>query len=259
MRLSILNAIVWRAISEIHRRHSPGHRFAVFESHPGISARGRLHLVLLGTDQPVTRCAQAIFNLGGPSGTVDIAHANGAREEGLPLARPMLEGDPVEAVDAIGRGLGLRKPPALGPSSAPTIAVRLIADVLARESLARRPLRVTSGWVDTSFGCSNPAWTSLLPAAIDDDVAGRIPAVNDWHRGLITGGHLVALHEASRDETPLMACDERPLAIVDIVHGRMALAKGPGTPELIDLQGVFAANGRRLAALAETVLLHLGR
>lgn len=247
MRLSVLNAMVWRLIAEVFRRHSPQHQFSVFESHPGISARGRLHLVLRSENRPLDRCRQVIFNLGGPSGTMDLVHRSDIPGESFPFAQWLIERDPMEPVDSISRCFGLKVPSSIGPASPTTISARVLASALARESLARKPLRVTCGWVDTSGGSGHPAWVSLI------SIAGQ--ALD----GIQLGSRVVALHESALDETPLMTADAAPIVIVDLELGDMLLASGQQAVERIRLPAEFAANGRRAGPLAERCLAHLNR
>ena len=247
MRLSVLNAMVWRLIAEVLRRHSPQHQFSIFESHPGISARGRLHLVLRLDNRSFERCSQVIFNLGGPSGTMDFVNGSGSPRCDMPFAVWLLDRDPIEVVDTITRGLGLKVPESIGASSPPTIAARVLADSLARESLARGALRVTSGWVDTSYGSCQPGWVSFMPVA---------------SRALDTtqlGSRVVALHDATSDEAPLMDIDAAPLAIIDLDDGKVLLVSGQSTIAHINLPTEYASNGRRVGPLSDRLLAHLNR
>lgn len=247
MRLSVLNAMVWRLVAEVFRRHSPQHRFSIFESHPGISARGRLHLVLRADDSPLDRCRQVVFNLGGPSGTMDLMPVSGGAVESVPFAQWLLDRDPIEVVDAITRGLGLKVPSSIGPSSPATVAARVLSESLTRESLARKPLGVTSGWVDSSIASGHPAWMALLPSAGAVDDGSRI------------GSPFVALHEATADESPLMSIGEAPIAIVNLDGGDAALTLGQSVVTNIHLPSEFAASGRRIGPLADRLLAHLSR
>jgi hypothetical protein len=68
---------------------------------------------------------------------------------------------------------------------------------------------------------------------------------------------LVAVHDASPDEAPLMDIGRLPMAIVDLLRGDVALA---GKSKVnIHLPSEFAANGRRTGLLAERLLVHLNR
>jgi hypothetical protein len=258
MRLSVLNAMVWRLIAEVLRRHSPQHHFAVFESHPGMSARGCLHLALHHDGRPPDGYAQVIFNLGGPTGTMDLVQTTTGPERSIPFAEWMLERDPLEVVDAISRGLGLKVPALIGSSSAPTIAARVLAASLVRESLARQPLRITSGWVDTSGGSSSPAWTAWMPSA-DETHPNNRRAFDQWSPGMRRGSQIVALHEAPADETPLMDIGLAPIAIIDLTQAKVVLGSAKQVAAHIDLPAEFAANGRRIGPLADRLLGHLGR
>lgn len=223
-RFGVIQAVAWKIVAELFRRHAASHALRLVEQHPGISIRGQLRLKIdpsrPGSDEP----ASITFNFGGPSGTCDL-RANGTTVvDGLDFVSPMLQQDPIEIVDHLEAHLGLRRPESLPPSSAPVLAVRTVSEVLSHEWLARTSLRATSGWVDASVGCSVPPWTKAfgvdLTGLADQVYAGNI----SWQEAHEQTHRYLAIHEAT-DEGPMLV-EDRPFAALDQTDGVLILA-GP--------------------------------
>lgn len=256
MRLSVLNAVVWKAIAELFRRHCAHHRLYLGESHPGSSVRGRLHVRINPPNGTAFGGREVIFNLGGPSGTYDIRDGQGQLRLGGNFLALMLDGDPVDLLDTLDRALELRTPMPLPASTAQTLAVRLIAQVMAQEFLAKSPLRATMGWFDHN-GEAGPLTWALIPDMPSggtpkdlNAMASRAPYDPVSQR--------VAIHHAP-DEAPLQSVDQAPIALVDIKSGLLHLVRGTSTVSSIDLTHAYQAADSRLGTEVARVLAHLGR
>ncbi len=256
MRLSVLNAIVWRIVAEIFRRHAHQHSLYLLESHPGASLRGRLH-VRRGTYPAASETdPEIIFNLGGPAGTFEIVQPGNFEGPRQDFVVPMLEGDPIELLDRIDRGLGLHTPTALPKSTPGTLAVRLVAEVMAHESLARIPLRATMGWFDHN-GYEGPLpWTKVVRP--DAQVHSQDQSAPSLKAAFNDVGHLLAIHAAPHDEM-LTDPDNQRYAIVDVRKGELNLAQSAKVGSSIDLMQAYQSNGRRLGSIVDRILSHLNR
>lgn len=138
------------------------------------------------------------------------------------------------------------------------MAVRLIGDALARESLSRGALRTTSGWIDASVGCAVPTWTDVAGVnskSLNDSFATGRLASHEVHAQV---HHLVALH-ASPDEAPLVRAGRSPFVVFDLHQGSLRFAPGRIGDPPVHLSTLYAKHRRRLGPLADEVVRHLER
>lgn len=209
-RITLVTALSWRAMTELVRRHHPGHVFRLRQIHPGISLRGLIELEL--EDRRSGDLSLIRFNLGGACGRWEVASGESGNVAGL------LGTDPVAIIEQMERVAGL---PAslrrLAPSSDGVMAMRLIANALQRKVFEPVPWRITLGLVGRS-----------------DDI------IPDWHRHFVERVHangvsgvdredqerlsqLVLLHEAKHEEPLASQGDLSADALaVDLATGMVA-------------------------------------
>ena len=258
VRFGIVQALAWRVIAELYRRHAHECFFHILEVHPGISVRGQLRLVVgevSGLGSPSN--PGITFHLGGPSGTCDVTAIHGTTVSGFNYVASMIAQDPALTVDRLEAALGLRRS-AVVPTSSPSIlAVRLMADVMCHEWLARTPLRVTAGWVDASAGCHVAGWTkhfSVIDWTSQTDGAKSLinsPTVSSRMLSVF------AMHEAA-DEGPLLD-DQAAFAALDLTDGQLIFGGPAIETKAASIAAGYRKSGRRLNPLVDGVLRHLGR
>lgn len=256
-RLTVLQALAWRLVAELYRRHAAAQTLSLLEMHPGISMWGQLRLIVGPSDARSAEPASITFNFGGPSGTCEVRRGGAEVLGQFDYVSPMLNGDPAEVVDRLESSLGLKAPAKIPPSSAAVLGVRLVADALGREWLARTTLRATLGWVDSSMACWVPDWTKAFGAdltKLGPQVSSDAMPSQDAHAQL---SGLVALHDTT-DGAPLLHAD-RPYAAIDLNQGRVALGKPGKAVRHIALKERYQADGRRLGPVVDELLKHLGR
>lgn len=256
-RLTVLQAMAWRVVAELYRRHATAQALSLLEMHPGSSMWGQLRLMVGPCDGRSAEPASISFNFGGPSGTCEVRR-DGAEVLGqFDYVTPMLNGDPAEVVNRLESSLGLKTPAKIPPSSAAVLGVRLVADALGREWLARTTLRATLGWVDSSIACCVPEWTKACGA----DLTTLGPQVSSgampWQEAHAQLSGLVALHD-TQDGAPLLHAD-RPFAALDLTQGLVALGQPGKAVRRIALKERYQADERRLGTLVDELLKHLGR
>ncbi len=260
MRLPVLNAIVWKVIAELFRRHAADRPMRLVETHPGISLRGCLHVQVAPGDPAALapdEWPEVTFYLGGQEpGTYEVFTHPGAPRPGGNFVEPMLEGDPVGLLDTLDRFLGLRTPAQLPPSTPQVLAVRLIAQVLAQESFARVPLRATMGRFNHNGESGLLPWTQL-PGI---DSGGVPPAVTASSAPIRWDppSQRVAIHAAPQ-EGMLQAVSADPFAVVDSTTGELHLMQGHKVVRSDGLAPAYQAAGSRLGGEVARVLAHLGR
>lgn len=256
-RYSVLQALAWRVVAELYRRHAAVQTLSLLEQHPGTSIRGQLRLLAGASAARLAEPASVTFNFGGPSGTCEVRRGGAEVLAEYDFVSPMLHGDPADAVDRLENSLGLHRPAKLPPSTSAVLCARVVSDALSREWLSRKTLRATLGWVDSSMGCRVPDWTKVFGA----DLTKLGPKVSDgsmpWQEGQAQVGGLVALHDAE-DEAPLLSSD-RAFAAFDLTQGIIALGAPGHSTRRIELAGRYQTDSRRLGPVTDEVLRHLGR
>lgn len=259
VRFNLLQALAWRVVAELYRRHAGKRHLRLLETHPGSSMRGQLRLLVSAhTTTAPNKSDELILNLGGPAGTADILRAGTVVLSGFDFAGPMLTDDPVVVVDRLESYLGLPKVRKLPPSTPSVLAVRTIASVLTHEWIAPQTIRGTLGLVDHSSGSRVPAWT----AAFGIDHQGLTRAIDSgqqtWEQAYAQVHGFVALHNTTEDSPVLEAGP--PFAAFDLQAGRIVLGSKRTAARWIELMPRYQQQaGRRLAPVIDEVLKHLGR
>jgi len=256
-RFGVIQAVAWKIVAELFRRHAASHDLRLLETHPGASMRGQLSLLTGRPTAGGAEPASIMFNFGGPSCTCDVRAAGSTVVAELDFVSPMLKQDPIETIDRLEGHLGLRRPESLPPSTAGVLAVRTLSAVLSHEWLARTSLRVTSAWVDASVSCAVPKWTRVFSVDLTD-LAGQVNrGAVPWQDAHAQTHRFLAIHEAL-DEGPMLEPD-RPFVALDLTDGALVFA-GPGlSPRRTDLSVAYQTAGRRLGPIVDAVLAHLGR
>ncbi len=256
VRFSVLNAITWRVIAELFRRHSAAHPLSIQETHPGISVRGRLYVLLDRDSDQLWSWPRVAFNLGGPSGTYE------ASGDPVDYATAFLTRDPHTVIDEIGRVLGLAAPKHLPAANNPTLAVRLIADTLERVALAPGALRATAALYSAHSGCRVPTWAAFAGVDVERlDRQANDPPTGE-HASFLALKHLFLIHETDVNgsgEGPLNDLDKQPAVLVDLRKAEALLIAPDHSTTRLDIRAAYESNGRRLALVVEAVLKHLGR
>ncbi|MDH7451678.1 hypothetical protein QF205_01105 [Luteimonas composti] len=212
LRITLLAALAWRAMTEIVRRRHVDYRFELLQVHPGVSMAGLLQMHLRARDG--TREAQLDFHLGG--WRCGCWEASGGGGGGL-LA--LLGRDPVAAIDAIERGAGL---PAWGgkklpPSSDSVRAMRRVAAELERAVSRPRPWRTTAALVGWSEDIVCDWHRHFMPPV----QAGAWGAIADQDRQRLS--QLILVHEAPDEACVTMQASlPGEGLIVDLGTGRVA-------------------------------------
>lgn len=244
MRAAVVHATVWRIVSDLLARQVTACGMRLEQT--GCGATSRLHVVFEPGEGRAPVRWIAAFGPGGGAWWRQVAAA--APVAGGDLVEPLLRAGPAGLVERIERELGLRRPMAAPTAAASlrpdVLAVRTLAEVLARESTSRRLLASTLG-------------------ALGAD--GDIPQPMDWALRLVEGRpgtdpadasrlrRLVSLHEAVPDAGVRAA-----RAVLDLDLGRLHLVDADGEAVALDLAATWRADGRRLARLVERVRSHLG-
>jgi hypothetical protein len=262
MRAAVLEALAWRVVSDLVGRHAGRHPMALAQVFTDDGPDAWLHLVI----RPfVGETADPVAASGAPVGVARWAARLGASGGRCHVIRagldawhgdfvdPLLSGDDAAFADRLDRALGLRMPTLAVPTplqpcqgSPQPLAVRLIADALARESASRRPLAAVGGAPDIAGRICVAGWAAGWP--IDDHDPAGPPMPED----------LIALQDAAIGVPALVADGERR-AVIDLRTGRLWLTGGASPAETLDLAACFERDGRRLSRLVERVRSHLGR
>ena len=256
LRFSVLSAITWRVIAELFRRHSAAHPLSIQETHPGISVRGRLHVLLDRDSVELWSWPRVAFNLGGPSGTYEVSG------DPVDYATAFLTRDPRDVIDEIGRALGLAAPKHLPAATNPTLAVRLIADTLERVALAPGALRATAALYSAHFGCRVPTWAAFAGVDVDSLNRQANSPPSGERDAFLELRHLFLIHETDSNgsgEGPLDDLNKQPAVLVDLRKAEALLIASDHSTTRLDIRAAYESNGRRLASAVEAVLKHLGR
>lgn len=165
-RVTLVSALVWRAIAEIARRRDATYQIKLSQAHPGISPRGAIYLEL--NPKGVGLAPAAIwFNLGGPSGTYQNGPSDSDRQHSL---LDLLGPDPSAAITEMERYAGLPKVTGpLPPSTATVLSLRLAASMLERRVFLPDPWRITLEAFDTHAGTTVCDWSGkfTVPSSAD--------------------------------------------------------------------------------------------
>lgn len=166
--MGIKRAVAWRTITEIVRHH-PGLDLRVMEDHPC----GGLYDCLVLVHGP-TRSLFCSFNLAGsslalgkPIGPVrefPCGLADHGDETLWRYPQHGLGSDRGELARAVEAALGLPERSSTDPPSTKTgLALGVVAELLDRVALGRRPVDVRSGWGASTFGCAVRPWAADKP------------------------------------------------------------------------------------------------
>lgn len=246
-RWPVLAACSWRLIAELYRRHAHRGTLRIVHFHPGLSAWGVLRLQE-GWGHSDAPCIEV--SLGGSDDGLLVVNPWRPVED-PPLARwpdgnlvrrLLAARDPKTVIDEVEASAGLG-PVAKLPASTPSVvAVRAIAEVLARHALGRRSLRASCGFHDAN---PEPFITSWARTArtIELPSAGPYPAATTERANRIW-----ALHPSLEHEGP--AGDELPRGsvVIDIVVGEVWRSTGSGRRE--SLQETYT-KAHRIDAVAD--------
>lgn len=211
MRITLLAALAWRAMTEIVRRRHRDYRFELLQVHPSISMAGLIRLHLQARDGG--RDAQVDFHLGG-----SLCGCWEARDGSGELLSLLGRG-PVAAIDAIERGAGLPvwSGSRLPPSSASVRAMRRVAAELESAVFRPQPWRTTAalvGWGE-DIVCD---WHRHFMPPVQAGEWGTI-AADDGQRL----SQLILVHEAPDEAcVTLQASLPGEGLVVDIGTGKVA-------------------------------------
>lgn len=244
-RVTLVSALVWRAIAELSRRHAGRYQFRLVQFHPGASVRGviRMELFEPSSQRPAT---WAEFNLGGPSGTYSVASG-----EGRTTLAALLGERPSAAIDVIEADLML--PPqtgALRPSSRQAISLRLLASLLERRVFDTTPWRASLAIWDWNGGSRVEPWHSRVLGQDLSTPEGR--ELTSVDRARLSD--LVLLHaNAPGDGDDAKAFAEMPALAVDLATGQLTVLTTQGERPLGEGRALYRVHGRSMRALADAV------
>ena len=156
-RVTLVSALVWRAITELVRRHHPVADFSLRQIHPGISIRGLLELQAIKRSDRTA--STIVFSLGGVSGAWEAALSE---RQSIGNLLTLLESQPERAIDAMQEALGL--PACVGtlPKSSPqVVTLRVLTGLLEQRVFDPMPWRITLGVIGWSEDISCD-WAGLF-------------------------------------------------------------------------------------------------
>lgn len=255
LRPALPRAIAWRLLTELQRRHGDRHRQQIVRAHPGNSPEGQLLLMVEPERGRWQGCPRVTLNLGGPTGTFEVQGTAATQRVGDFLHTALTQGMDA-ALATIEDALGWRAPATLPKSSPRTLAMRLVAELLAASWLDRDPLALQHAWFDSSLGCDIRAWASDLgldrEAVATMSTAALAGDAATWDRLM---GAVRLVHESVGSTNP----DRDVPQLLVSLHDGVAVLKCPASaaPERIDLRASYSAAGRRLEPLAAQLLAAL--
>lgn len=241
MRANVVYAVTWRLLAELLRRHHAREDLRLYWFFPGISGTGIVRLRRPG--------GEAVLDL-------DVAHALVSKPE-IHDARTrqyvdalLSAADPKTVVDALGVDAGLARTEGPFPESSPTVlCARVIAGVLERSMLARKPLRTTPGYFDQDGRVDALDWAVQI-AGVAEQLAGARSTAGDGDESPFVQ-HLFALHRSEAvlgrgapEETPFVAFDFRG----GVAH---AAPRGGVARSTLALGDAYQASGRRIDPLVD--------
>jgi hypothetical protein len=218
---SVLEAASWRLASELVRRHPRTTR--VLHTHPG----GGQYDCLTITSPAGTGAAVQLNR----NGTIQVhSRFDGQIDECWEPTHwdEYLRADPRDFLDRLERACGLPRPSHVPPAEPRTLTYRVLSALAATAVKSVHPIRIDSGYFDSSGGGSgpNPAIDSFpsiprrLLRPLDDDPFGE-PGYRFW----------VVL----RDRVPILAFEQEEGTAWTQHHN-----------EGIDLMDLYALSGRSL-------------
>ncbi|MBZ0236365.1 MAG: hypothetical protein K8M05_28815 [Deltaproteobacteria bacterium] len=242
-RFNVRYAATWRLLAEIMRRHQAAHDLRLYWFYPGLSPTG-------------------VARLQRPDGTkvldLDVAHSVVSVPEmsSSPAHRyvdALLDADdPKDTVDQIASACGLHPSTSSMPeSNATVLCFRVIAGVLERRMLDRRPLRTSPGYVDNRGDVDASGWAvEIADCASELDRARKAKSSLDESQFV---RHLFALH--SDDRILAFAEPHRTSHVAFDFRTGVAHARHPSSGErsAISLRDLYSTEGRRLVPLIDWV------
>lgn len=241
MRANVVYAVTWRILAELLRRHHAREDLRLYWFFPGISGTGIARLRRPG--------GETVLDL-------DVAHALVSKPEVRDgRTRQYVEAllsaaDPKAIVDALGVDAGLTRIEGPLPKSSPTVlCARVIAGVLERSMLARKPLRTTPGYFDQDGRVDALDWAVRIAGVAEQVARARTAAAEGDESPFVQ--HLFALHRSEAvlgrgapAEAPFVAFDFRG----GVVH---AAPRGGVARSTLALGDAYQASGRRLGPLVD--------
>lgn len=253
LRHGVVLAVAWKLLAELFRRYDAVHDLRLLRSHPGISVAGRLTLYVDPHGGSLYQCKQLSLNLGGPTGTFEVAISGSTVTEGEFLWPALVE-DPARVVDRLESLLRLERPVALPPSSPAVVTMRVMAEMLMASLMDRRGLLLEPAWYDWSGGSRVRPWASHFEV----DVVGaqkRLDAgSSDWVSIYFSVSNLFRLCFESDGGGSATTS-----ALFDLETGTLLMTQGPKVRKKIDVMDTFVRADRQVEPLAADSISFLRR
>lgn len=237
-------------LTEVWRRDHTTHNLRLLETHPGVSARGQLCLLVNPFPGQVMDCSRLVLNLGGPTGTFQVLASGQVQAEGRYLW-PFLTENPVLVVDRLERHLGLHAPASLPASTPQVLIMRLIAELLSAGCLERNELCVETGWMDWAGGVSVRHWAAYFGNDVRSLQSGLDCGHIEWQSAYLNISALLRIAPIRNDQLPLVEC------LMDLDSGQVLIFQQGSTPERVDLPSAYTQANRRIEPLAARLLVAL--
>ena len=250
LRPGLTLAATWRVLTELWRRHSAAHDLRLLHTHPGVSQRGQLCMLLNPSVGRVMDCPRLELNLGGPTGTFEI-HATGKVKTKGDFLWSVLTDDLALLLERMERQMSLRTPSVLPVSTAPVLVMRLVAELLTTTCLDRYGLVVETGWMDWSGGVSVMPWTEYFGRRPRQIQAQLDNSELDWQREYLDVSGLLRIAPATSEAASQVEC------LMDMQTGKVLLIAQGKIVEAVDVIQAYAAAGRRLEPFVAPLLVAL--
>lgn len=250
LRPGLALAVTWRVLTELWRRHHTTHNLRLLETHPGVSERGQLCLLVNPRPGQVMDCPRLVLNLGGPTGTFQVLASGQVQAEGRYLW-PFLTENPVLVVDRLERHLGLNAPPSLPASTPQVLMMRLIAELLSAACLDRDGLGVETAWMDWSGGVSVRPWAAYFGHDVRSLQSGLDSGQIEWQAAYLNVSGLLRLAPIQDEHPPTTEC------LMDLHSSKVLMIQRGKTLETVDVPRAYLQANRRLEPLAARLIVAL--